>query len=143
MLRIEFEGPQHSICECCGNATTRLTRFVYKNNDAHAVYYAIFTSHHSERVLRGLISLGEWGSDEVGPEARLAFPFEIRATEDKFQVGMVDAHASPWSHVTFLGRILNRDEALKHKWIFEVFHITDHMVTEDQEIVRYFDESAA
>lgn len=142
MLRIEFEQPEKSVCECCGSTTTRLTRFVYRDNDAHAVYYAMFTSRHPEKVLRGLISLGEWGDDEVGPEARLAFPFEIRTTDDKFQVGMVDALASPWSHVTFLGRILNRDEALKHEWISEVFHITDQMVTEDQEVVRYFDNSA-
>lgn len=68
MLRIEFEPPEHSLCECCGKTTTRLTRFVYKNDDAYAVYYANFTPQHPEKVLRGLISLGEWGDDNVGPE---------------------------------------------------------------------------
>jgi hypothetical protein len=68
----------------------------------------------------------------------LAFPFEIRATSEEFQVGMVDAVSSPWSDVKILGRILNRDEALGHEWISDVFHITDHIVTEDAEIVRYF-----
>lgn len=142
MLRIEFERPEQSVCECCGKTTTRLTRFVYKNDDAYAVYYAIFTPQHPEKVLRGIVSLGEWGDDNVGPEGRLAFPFEIRVMGDRFQVGMVDADASPWSHVTFLGRILNREEALKHAWISEVFHVTDHMVTDDEEVVRYFDQSA-
>jgi hypothetical protein len=142
MLRIEFEPAQHSRCECCGNTTVRLTRFVYKNKDAFAVYYAIFTPQHTEKLLCGIIGLGEWGDDSIGPEARLAFPFEIRATDDAFQVGMVDATSSPWGHVTFLGRILNRDESLKHEWLPDVFHITDHMVVDDGEIVRYFGNAA-
>src|SRR5690348_15470162 len=87
MLGIEFERPEHSVCECCGKTTTRLTRFFYKDDDAYAVYYAIFTPQHPEKVLRGLISVGEWGDDNLGPEGRLAFPFEIRVTEERFQVG--------------------------------------------------------
>lgn len=143
MLRLEFEEPSKSQCEYCGNTTVRLTRFVYKNDDAYAVYYALFTPQHPEKVVLGVIGMGEWGDDSVGPEARVAFPFEIRATSDQFQVGMVDAGASPWSDVKLLGRILDRDEALAHEWISEVFHLTDHMVTEDAKIVRYFDGDAA
>ena len=115
----------------------RLTRFVYRNGDAHAVYYAQYTSGHSEKRLSGLIGIGEWG--EMGtPEERIAFPFQIWTDEENFKVGLVDAADSPWSHVTFLGHILNREEALKHEWIGDVFHITDHMVTDDPEITKYF-----
>ena len=142
MLRIEFEPPRKSECDCCGNTTVSLTRFVYKDNDAYAVYYAAFTAGHTEKVVSGLIGLGEWADDEVGPEARLAFPFEIRATDEQFQVGMVDASSSPWSDVEFLGRLLDRDEALQHEWISEVFHITDHMVSDDPEVAGYFGGNA-
>lgn len=143
MLRIEFEEPEKSVCDCCGNTTVRLTRFVYKDDDAFAVYYAAYTPEHSEKVVSGVVGIGEWGDDEIGPEARLAFPFEIRATDEQYQVGMVDAVDSPWSHITVLGKILDRDQALKHEWINEVFHITDHMVMEDKEIVDYFEENTA
>lgn len=139
MLRIEFEEPTESQCECCGNTSISLTRFVYKDGDAFAVYYASFTKGHPERNLCGLIGIGEWSDDSVGPEARRAFPFEIRVTEDQYQVGLVNAEQSPWRDVTFMGRILDREEALKHEWIGEVFHITDHMVTEDEEIIRFFE----
>jgi hypothetical protein len=138
MLRFEFEEPRRSTCQCCGEATTSLTRFVYKDDGAFAVYYAQFTDGHPERRLIGIIGLGEWGDDEAGPEARLAFPFQIWMDDDNFQVGLVDAADSSWSHVTFLGRILDRSEALIHPWIKEVFHITDHMVMDDKEIVSYF-----
>lgn len=140
MLRIEFEEPEKTLCECCGNATIRLTRFVYRDDDAYAVYYAVYTPGHAEKIVSGLIGLGEWGSDDVGPDPRVAFPFQIRATANQFEVGMVDAAQSPWSHVTFLGKILNRSEALAHEWISDVFHITDHIVVDDKEIARYFDE---
>ncbi|AMP04188.1 hypothetical protein CPter91_1815 [Collimonas pratensis] len=40
--------------------------------------------------------------------------------------------------MTFLGRILDRTEALAHEWINDVFHITDHMIEDDKEIVEYF-----
>lgn len=138
MLRFEFDEPSRSTCQCCGQATTRLTRFVYKNDDAFAVYYAQFTEGHPEKRLSGIIGLGEWGDEEAGSEARLAFPFQIWMDGDNFQVGLVNAADSSWSHVTFLGQILDRSEALTHPWIKEIFHITDHMVMEDKEIVSYF-----
>jgi hypothetical protein len=53
-------------------------------------------------------------------------------------VGLTDAHESPRSDVTFMGEILNPDEAVSHEWIQDVFHITDHMVADDKEIARYF-----
>ncbi len=143
MLRIEFEDPIKAECECCGKETVRLTRFVYSDNDAYAVYYILFTPQHADKVVSGIIGLGEWGDDEVGPEARLAFPFEIRETPNEFIVGLVDAVESPWGRVKMLGRILNREEALRHEWLSEVFHITDHIVSDDQEIVRYFRGNAA
>jgi hypothetical protein len=138
MLRTELEEPTESRCACCGKTTVRLTRFVYKDDDAFAVYYASFTPDHDERWVSGLIGLGVWGDDEAGPEARTAFPFQIFVKDDCFNVRMVDASESPWRDVTFLGRILDRNEALAHEWIEEVFHITDHMLEEDPEIVGYF-----
>ncbi len=138
MINIEFETPETEICECCGKESTRLTRFVYQNDDAFAVYYARFTETHDDKVLYGLIGLGEWGDDEKGPEYRTAFAFRIWLDGDNYQVGIIDANECPWSHVTFLGQILDREDALKHEWLSDVFHITDHMVTDDKEIVRYF-----
>lgn len=142
MIKIEFEKPVEEICECCGNTTVRLTRFVYKDDDAFAIYYAQFAQAHREKRLSGLIGLGSWGDDEVGPEARVAFPFQIWTDKDNFQVGLVNAQDSPWSHVTFMGKILNREEALKHEWLKDVFHITDHMVTDDEVIVNYLTEKS-
>ncbi len=137
MLTFEFDEPKESVCECCGNVSVRLTRFVYRDGDAHAVYYALFTKGHPEKTLSGLIGLGQWG-DEASPEDRVAFPFQIWMEESNFNVSLVDAEDSPWSHVTFMGKILDREEALKHESLSEVFHITDHMVVDDRQIIDFF-----
>jgi hypothetical protein len=140
MIEIEFEEPKIEKCDCCGQEIVRLTRFVHKNDNAFAVYYIKFTRGHFPNVAYGIIGLGEWGEGSE-PKDRVAFTFKIWTNESHYQVGLVDAEESPWSYVTFLGQILNRDEGLKHKWIKDVFHITDHIVAEDKIVVDYFTKS--
>jgi hypothetical protein len=140
MIEIEFEEPTIKKCECCGKDTVALTRFVHQDGNAFAVYYAKFTKGHSDKVVYGLIGLGEWG-DQSEPRNRTAFPFRIWTTATNFQVGLVDASESPWSDVTYLGEVLIREEGLKHPWIKDVFHITDHMVADDRMIIDYFQDS--
>jgi hypothetical protein len=137
MLTIEFEPPKESEpCECCGGRTTSLTRFVYRDGDAHAIYYARFSNNHSEHVVVATISIGEWGEGET-PEDRVAFALELRNGKSEYQVGLIDAEFSPWRNSKIIGRTLNRSEALAHPLVNEAFHITDHMVTEDPEIRGY------
>ncbi len=140
MIEIEFEKPTESVCACCGNANVHLTRFVYRDGVVYAVYYAAYTAKHEEKRLHGLIGLGDW-DDGAKPEDRLAFAFQIWVDVNDFRVGLVDAKDSAWAQVAFLGRILDREEALGHEWKNDVFHITDHMLTDDLEITNYFQAS--
>jgi len=137
MLRIEFEEPRYDKCECCGNTTTRLTRFVYLDDYAHAVYYVMFTDGHEDKVAYTLIGLGEWG-EESTPAERTAFSVKIWIRDEKWAVTVTDREESPWSHTDYLGEILNRDEALDHPMINDVYHITDHIVLEDIPVINYF-----
>jgi hypothetical protein len=137
VIEIEFNEPIKNKCECCGYESTTLTRFVYSNGNAHSVYYIKFTENHDDKFAFGVISLGDWGINEI-PEHRFAFPFEIRMDDDNFQIGMVNKENSPWSNVELLGEFLDRKESLEHEWIDEVFHITDHILTEDKIVLDYF-----
>lgn len=137
VLTFEFEEPSYFNCACCGRVTIRLTRFVYSDGDAHAVYYAQFTAGHPQRRVSGLVGLGGWG-EGTEPADRVAFPFELWTTEHGYAVGLVDASECPWRDVTYLGRLLDRDEALEHDLKAEALHITDHIVNDDPEIKRYF-----
>jgi hypothetical protein len=136
MLTFEFEEPSRSRCQCCGGVTVSLTRFVYEDGDAHAIYYARFGEQHEPRVVEAVVSIGEWGED-AGPWDRVAFPLRLRAAETEYQVTVVNASESPWQGVELLGRMLDREEALAHERLAEVFHVTDHMVADDLPIRGY------
>jgi hypothetical protein len=137
MLTIEFEPPKESApCECCGGKTTSLTRFVYRDGDAYAIYYATFVDNHPDRVVVATVSLGEWGEGST-PEQRVAFAMELRTDESEYQVVLIDAERSPWRGADFIGRTLDRSEALEHQWVKEAFQVTDHMVTDDEPIRSY------
>lgn len=138
MLTIEFEEPTQSECECCGGTTTRLTRFVYRDGDAFGVYYAMFSDSHPDRIVKMLVSLGEWGEGST-PEDRQAFALDVRSSETQYEVMVTDAAACPWQEARMVGRVLDRAEALAHPWLPDAFHITDHAVLEDRPLKAYLD----
>lgn len=140
MLTFEFAEPDRSRCGCCGGVTISLTRFVYEDGDAYAVYYARFGEQHEPRVVEAVVSIGEWG-EGAGPWDRRAFPLRLRAAETEYQVTVVDAAESPWQGVDLLGRMLDREEALADERLPEVFHVTDHMVADDHEIRKYLNDT--
>lgn len=98
MIRIECEEPtQSGPCDCCGGTTTSLTRFVYEDDDAHAIYYARFSDNHPDRVVVATISLGEWWEDTS--DQRVAFAVRIWSDGSNYNVSLIDAVESPWRDV--------------------------------------------
>jgi len=140
MLTFGLEEPSSSKCECCGGVTTSLTRFVYEDGNAYAIYYARFGLDHDPRVVEAVVSVGEWGEGS-GPWDRVAFSLRLRATEGEYQVTVVDAAESPWEGIELLGRILDRADALEHERLDEIFHITDHMVRDDPPLRDYLNRA--
>jgi hypothetical protein len=139
MLEFEFPEPQTAVCDCCGGLTTRLTRFVSDDGNAYAIYYAAYGEKYGDKRLVGVVSLGDWGVSDVIPETRVAFAFELWLHEGNYQVGIIDANHSPWKDARIIGKKQTREEALSHPWIEEVFHITDHMTTDDPAIKEFFE----
>jgi hypothetical protein len=142
VIEIEFEKPQAVACECCGEQSTRLTRFVYLDGDAYAVYYASFQEGHPERLVRIAVSMGQW-EEGAEPSDRVTFALALRATNARYEVSVTDSAESPWRSAALLGRFLDREEALAHPWLKDVFHITDHVVVQDEPVKRYLDQGAA
>jgi hypothetical protein len=138
MLEFEFENPQTSVCDCCGGTTTRLTRFIKKDGEAFAIYYAAFSASHSRDKLVGLVSFGEWWIDDRIPESRVAFAFEMWFDESEYKVGIIDVADTPWRDVEIIGKKQSRAEALENPMLDDVFHITDHMTSDDQAIKDFF-----
>lgn len=133
MLEIEFSDPDiGEPCECCGGQTVALTRSVTEDGDAYAIYYIRFSIKHADRSALATVSIGEWGED-CSPVLRDAFALELHPDG----VRVLDAHQSPWNDVELIGRTLDRDQALAHSRIKDVFHITDHIYLEDEEFKGY------
>lgn len=139
MLELEFEPPFESDpCECCGGVTTALTRFVLQDGDAFAVVYLRFSDNHQDRVVEAAISAGKWW-DGTGPADRTAFALKLRSGAENYEVTVCDAATSPWRDVELIGDMLDREEALTHPLIDDVFHITDHLFDEDAALKAYLD----
>jgi hypothetical protein len=136
MLTVEYEPAVSDTCSCCDTPSTRLTRFVSRDGDAYAVYYAAFSEQHPRPYVEALVGIGDWAEDAPA-SARCSFYLRIRSTPDQFEVTVCDGTDSPWGDVTVLGHTLRRDEALAHPRIQEIFAITDHIVMEDTPIVDY------
>ena len=137
MLSAEFEPPKDSQrCACCGGLTTQLTRFVYRDGDAYAIYLAQFSNNHPDRVVLATVSLGEWGGDSTAQD-RVAFALQLGVSDAAYQVSVLSAEESPWREKQILGRTLDRKEALSHPRIDEVFEVTDFMVAEDEPLKEY------
>lgn len=139
MLEFEFEKPETSVCDCCGKTTTRLIRWVIQNDEAFAMYYAAFSDGHSESGVIGVVSFGEWWVDGYIPEARVAIAFQMWEGDGEYKVVITDASESPWANAKLIGRKLSREQALESEWTKDLFHITDHMVSADPAIRRFFE----
>jgi len=98
----------------------------------------MFSDNHPDRTAKVVISLGEWG-EGAEPNQRKAFSLDLRASADQYEVMLTDAADCPWQKATILGHILDREEALADPWINEVFHLTDHMVIEDEPLKSFLD----
>ena len=132
--QIEFCDPVESVCECCGGTTTKLTRFVTRQGNAFAVYFARFASNHPDAYVSVLVGYGDW-DEEADPSQRTAIGFRIWTNEESYQVGLVDAD-DDWE-TDYLGRKLNRQEALANPLKQEAFDLSDHIVECDEPIIAY------
>jgi hypothetical protein len=119
-----------------------VTRFVYRDGDAYAVYYAAFSDNHPDRVVSMVVSLGEW-ADDARPDQRTAFALLLRSGPENYEVTVVDGETSPWHGATILGRFLSRAGALSHPWLKEVFHVADHVCEADAVVKGFLEVGAA
>jgi len=141
VLSLELNTPKTFACECCGGTTTTLTRYVYKDGDAFAVYFARFPSNHADQSIAVLVSIGGWGTGD--PAKRVSTALEMRVLESGPAVMVIDAATSPWEEDPVLGRMLDRSTALAHPAIRDVFAIIDCMVVEDPPLRAYIESVAS
>ncbi|MBL8954270.1 MAG: DUF2199 domain-containing protein [Myxococcaceae bacterium] len=127
---IELPEPTRSLCDCCGGLTVRMTRFVSRNAEPYAVYYAAYTNAPQHGELSMLISLGEWGEGSTAPQ-RSAFFCRVRPSGDSYELMLGDAAKSAWGDVEAVGTKLSRDQALAHPMKATAFSMVDDAFRRD------------
>ena len=137
MITIEFEKPQFEKCNCCDAKITRLTRFVYQDNEAFAYYYAKIEDHSDPKVVECLVVLCEWDDNNENIIKKTGFALTIWVKDDNFNVTLINKDECAWKNIPEV-EILDREQSLNHPQKSDVFHITDHIVVDDKEVIAHF-----
>lgn len=140
-LEIEFGSQSSSACGCCGRTSQTLRGFVAKDGDAHAVYFAGYTEGHEPVEGTVIVSIGDW-SEGSTPDDRKAVLLRVRWIDGAPQVMVGGPDDNPWGEVGVLGQILTREEALGRADIQEYFHVSDHVLLEDERFSSYLAQAS-
>jgi hypothetical protein len=129
VIRIEPEDPvKESPCPACGGTSRLLHGYVYDDEDAHGIYFLDWCDgDHQHRIAWLTVGLGAFG-DGTDASDRSSFCIEWRAE------GMGLAEAPARDRPELLGAFLPRDVALNVPNLDHLWHVADHIVTDDPRV---------
>lgn len=130
------ENSEASTCHCCSQNSYNGHGFVYKNSDAHAVYYAAWSKEHAEKMVTFAFAIGEWDDDST-VDSRVCFGIEAYEAENDILLRVIEPNESPWPSTDLLGQMLSRSEGLQHSLIKEVFVIIEEVLHSHVAIQQY------
>jgi hypothetical protein len=134
------EDCKSSRCHCCGKESCVGHGFVSKDGDAYAVYYAGWSNAHLEKKVTFAIAVGEW-QDGSTPSDRVCFGLEAYEAENKILFRVIEPSESPWRDTDLLGKMISRDEGLKHPFLEEIFIIIENIVRKHTAVREYLNMS--
>ncbi len=125
-------------CDACKASFTVVRGSVFEEGRPLGVYLAALHGHSAGgRLVHLALAFREEGDAGVPP---VAFAVQVVATASEFPHSLVDWAESPWAGESYLGRMLNRVEALASPLKPQVFHIADHVLEDVPEVRSYFGE---
>jgi hypothetical protein len=136
MITIDHQRTEQQ-CSHCGHSYENTRGSAYKNGEGFSIYLAALHSCSSQKMAHLAIAIRE-GFE--GFSETCAVCIHIRVMESEFQMAVVDSELSPWKNEKYLGRILERDEAIATSMIDAFFHVADHIVSGNPTINAYFSD---
>lgn len=130
------ENQKPSLCHCCSSESNVGHGFVYKNKEALAVYYAGWAPKHPDKKVSFAIAIGKW-DDNSTVNDRICFGLEAYETENEIAFRITDPNESPWSNTELLGKMVSREDALKHFLKDQVFKIAEYVIRNHDAIRNY------
>jgi len=123
-------------CEPCNVDFTVVRGSVFEDEHPLGLYVLALHGHSAQGRLAHL-ALGVL--DRRDPDATpVAVALKVSATDREFRQSAVDWAESPWASETYLGRMLDRADALASPLSPVLFHIADHVLRELPEVESYF-----
>jgi hypothetical protein len=129
VIRVEPQDPiKESLCPTCTGTNRLLHGYVYDDEYAHGLYFLEWCDgDHPHRAAFLTLSLGAFG-DGTGASDRSSFCVEWRA--DGMRLSDQPARDNP----DLLGEFIPRESALSVPKIDHLWHVADHVVTDDPRI---------
>jgi hypothetical protein len=129
VIRIEPEDPvNENPCPTCGGTNRLMHGYVYDDEYAHGIYFLEWCDgDHPHQTGWLTIGLGAFG-DGTDASDRNSFCIEWRAE------GMRLAEEPARDRPELLGAFLPRDVALNVPNLDQLWHVADHIVTDDPRV---------
>ncbi len=122
-------------CGGCGRTYDRVRGYVYRDGDAHAVYFAECHGHPAHEVWIDVI-LGSWGEDDYADH--VTFACRVSAAG----ASAVDAPAATSGRSPMFGLKLGREAALVHRALPLFWDVVDLVVLSDESVRAEIEASA-
>jgi hypothetical protein len=118
-------------CDCCGHETRVFRGFVYRGEEAYAVYMSAYTTDHPDHGVSMAVSLGGWGGST---EQKECVALEWRVNDSGPGCTVVDAGTSRWAQEHSLGVMLSRPDVINSARAREAFDVSDIIHQKDQRL---------
>ncbi len=133
------EARKPCVCECCGIPIETTHGFIYRNDDAFAVYQAAWCEGHPENQVNSRIEVGgDWGNAADRPKHAF-FGVLIFQKLEETAFSFLEPEESQWFSPETANAFLSRAAALAHPLKDEIFHIAEHMARDDARIRAFLD----
>ena len=138
-IDIDFHDVNES-CPHCKELFTVSRGSVYDGSEGVGIYLAALHNCSGGRTghLAIAVKEGYGGSTETWAAA-----LQVVSGEMNFEMSLVDPEYSPWKDTDYLGRMLHRDEVIAGSLSDTIFHIADHIVTENLTVNSYLTDRFA
>lgn len=130
------ENSKASVCNCCGQKSCTGHGFIYKDDDAYAVYYVGWSIAHTEKKVSFALAIGEWDDNSTSVD-RTCFGLEAYESEEDISFRVIEPGESPWPKTDLMGEMISQNKSLNHQLLKEVFVIVENVVRNHTAIREY------
>jgi hypothetical protein len=123
-------------CSHCAREFAVIRGSAYEDDEGIAIYLAGLHSCDGPPIAHLAVAIRPAYRDNASPEAIL---LQMWTAEDSVSMRVTDAAESPWRGEAYLGRLLNRDEALASPLLETVYRIAGHVARDNTAVSAYLD----